>query len=161
MKKLFILSILFIFSFCKTQDKKENPDEYLHKIEIIHDEMTDAVYSIDSLIGSYNFTPQQYNDSYKKFLKLFQKTQRTLKSMKSYKGNKKLLKATLSYIEELKSITEENYSELANLYEKPFETWTEEDFNRMYDLLEKIDNKIYVKENTYQQEYQDFVENYL
>lgn len=161
MKKLLILSILFIFSFCKTQENIENPEEYLHKIEIIHDEMTDAVYTIDSLIGSYNFTPQQYNDSYKKFLKLFQKAQKTLKSMKSFQGNKKLLFATLNYIEELKNITESNYSELANLYEKPFDSWTEDDFNKMYDLLEKIDNKIYDKENVYQQKYQEFVENYL
>lgn len=161
MKKIFLLSIIFIFSFCRIEDKNENPDEYLHKIEIIHDDMTDEIYSIDSLIGSYNFTPQQYNDSYKKFLKLYQKNQRALKSMKSYRGNKKLLKATLNYIEELKNITKDKYSELANLYEKPFDTWTEEDFNKMYDLLETIDNRIYDKENMYQQEYQEFVENYM
>lgn len=72
-----------------------------------------------------------------------------VEKMGAYLGDDKFQKATIDLFTEVKSLLENNYKELYELYKKPIEDWEDADFDKMYDIWDAIDDGISTKEDAF------------
>lgn len=162
MKRFYVLLFVSLMVVsCKSTKNQVDPDIYYNKVEDYYEMVNDAEYSLDSLINSYDFTQSQINLKFKHFDSVYNVANLKVTKLKSYNGDKSLQKALIAYFNRVHEVVNNDYKDLYKLYDKPFEEWSEEDFSKMYDLLEQIDTKIYEKEKQYSDAQSNFVSKYM
>jgi hypothetical protein len=83
---------------------------------------------------------------------------KNVEEMGAYLGDEDFQKVGLALFTEIKSLLENDYKDLYELYKKPIEDWDDADFDLMYDIWDAIDEGLMAKEDGFLEAQDDFAD---
>ncbi len=147
-----MLSFIFIFSAC------QEPQTYYDDIETEYYKVINIKDSLDILLNENELDVEAVKGGFEDANKVCDEAIKKVENLGAFNDDDRMQKAALELFKQMKSLLDNEYKELFELYQKPFEDWSDQDISKMYDLFDSIENKFYEKDDKFYQAQLDFIE---
>lgn len=161
MKKLIFPAIAALVLFISScGDGYIDPQAYYDDIDAQYLKVRNAQDSLDILLNEPEMDLTAIDGAFEDAVKACDDAVAKVEGMGAYQGDEEMLNAAISLFNEVKSVINTEYKDLYELYKKPIDEWEDSDIDKMYDLFEQIDDKIYDKDDIFYDAQIDFSTNY-
>lgn len=161
MKKLIfpaIAALIFIISSCG--EGYVDPQTYYDDLNAQYLKVRNAQDSLDILLNEAEMDLPAIDGAFEDAVTACDNAIKVVNDMGDYQGDDSMKIAAIDFFNEVKSVVNNEYKELYELYKKPIDDWEDADIDLMYDLFEKIDDKIYEKDDVFYDAQLAFSTNY-
>ncbi len=156
----FIILMSIIFLACN--DKYDNPQNYYDDIYNQYEQVFDALDSLDFLINDTKdgINVEKVEKTFDYAKEQIEQSESFVDKMGNYKGNDDLQKSTLELFKTINDVIETDYQKLFGLLKIPIEDLKDSDLEEMFILYESIDERIYTKNDKFNESKSKFIDEY-
>ncbi len=157
--KRIIFSLVVVLAFALTSCGHAGyTDPAIYNDDIVAEQtkVYDALDALESLLSEDVIDETAVNAKLTAAVDICNASVKKLEEMGAYKKDDVFQQAGIVLFNGIKELLEKDYKDLIALYLKPIEEWTDEDFDKMYNIWDSIDGKIVNKEDAFLKAQDDF-----
>ncbi len=160
MKKIIIpvLTVL-VLGFVACDLKQMDPGTYNDSLVGYDAQLMAKLDSLELILDS-NFETEEADKAFETCLAKIDEVIKLTEEMGAFKGDDKFQKAGLEFFNEVKSLVENEYKEIYELYKIPEDKLTEAEINKMNDVWAKIDASFDEKRGAFIEAQKNFADTY-
>lgn len=116
-----------------------DPVEYNDQLVEYYTNVYNKIDSLETILSEDVIDEEACEGAFKDAVTLTDNVIKNVEEMGAFKEDDKYQKAALAYFKEIKKLLENDYRDIYELYKKPIEDWTDDDFEKMYDIWDAIE----------------------
>ncbi|MBN2893902.1 MAG: hypothetical protein JXL97_18680 [Bacteroidales bacterium] len=162
MKKILIPVVaIFVLAFAACNGTGySDPVKYNDDVVTQQSNVYDKLDSLETILNDDVIDEEACEGAFKDAIAITDAAIKKLEEMGAYKDDATFQKAGIDLFTQVKSLLENDYRDLYELYKKPIEDWEDADFDSMYDIWDAIDYGIIDKEDAFLDAQQNFADTY-
>lgn len=154
----FSIFIITISASCKNSSY-EDPSKYNTDISTLQKNVCNELYKLESIFSSNEniFNIDSCNIIFDDAITQTDEAIDKISKIGLFDSDDTYQNSAINFFSTVKELLENDYRELYELYKKPNSEWEDADYDKMYNILDGIDNKYTKVEDDFFEKQQEFI----